>query len=148
MRNWVNEWVQEGAIYVWRYDRINRARRGWHFTGDPAGCRSIRNLLDRMKGGEPYYRTIKLGQVTEEIWNVPDFGIPKKDKFATMRVQFSPEVNDLSMSIDQDRLVLTLGNAQLKSFTTALAQVENGDGDFGIGTSEKRNAESWMFWWM
>ena len=123
MRNRVNQWVQEGAIYVWRYRNINRARKGWHFTSNPMGCRSIRNLLDRMQGGEACYRTLRLGSVTEEIWRVPNFGVPKKDRFCTLRIEFSPECENLG-----------------------LKAIENGDGDFGITTSDQKNAETWMFW--
>ena len=60
MRNGVNEWVQEGRLYVWRYADPKRGWRGWHFTADPAGCRSVRNLLDRMHSGEPCHRTLRL----------------------------------------------------------------------------------------
>jgi hypothetical protein len=67
MKNWVNEWVQDGAIYIWRYPGTNRARNGWHFTGNPAGCRSIRNLLDGTRGGEDCYRTLTLGRISENV---------------------------------------------------------------------------------
>lgn len=60
MRDWVAEWRQEGEIFVWRYPKQSKHAGEWHFTGDPVGCRSIRNLIDRMAGGEACHRTMRL----------------------------------------------------------------------------------------
>ena len=74
MRNWVNEWVQDGRVCIWRYADPRRGWRGWQFAADPAGCRSVRNLLDRMHAGEPCHRTLKLEPVTDAILSVPNYG--------------------------------------------------------------------------
>ena len=86
MRDWVAEWRQDGDIFVWRYPKRNKHAGEWHLTGDPAGCRSIRNLIDRMAGGEACHRTMRLGRLTPEISAVPNYGEPKPDGFASMRV--------------------------------------------------------------
>jgi hypothetical protein len=148
MRDWVAEWVQEGTIYVWRYQRPRQSQRGWHFTGDPAGCRSVRNLIDRMCSGEACHRTLRLGKVTEDIWRVPNFGPPKHEHFARLRLEFVPDADDLSLEVDGDRLILTAGNKRIRKLGSAFADVEIGDGDFGLATSASRKAEHWMFWWM
>lgn len=148
MRDWAAEWRQEGQISVWRYPKQSKHAGEWHFTGDPAGCRSIRNLIDRMGGGSACHRTLKLKQVTAAISAVPNFGEPKADCFSSMRIVFDPTVRDLMMDEDGDRLILTFGDKRLRALRAAFAEVEFGNGDFGIATSDDRKAKGWWFWWM
>jgi hypothetical protein len=148
MRDWVSEWVQEGRLYVWRYARPNRDWRGWHFTADPVGCRSVRNLLDRMQGGEPSHRTLRLERVTESILSVPNYGQKIAGSFSRLRIAYSPECEELQLSAEDDRLLMTVGGRRLRKLSAAFADIENGGGDFGIATSDDRKADPWMFWWM
>lgn len=148
MRDWVAEWRQGGEIFVWRYPKNSRHAGEWHFSGDPAGCRSIRNLIDRMAGGEACHRTMKLGQLTPSISEVPNFGEPKADSFVSMRVVFEPDAGDLTMEEEGDRLILTVGNKRIRALRAAFTEVEVGIGDFGIATSDDRKAKGWWFWWM
>lgn len=91
MTTGVSAWKQAGYLYVWRYAILNRSRRGWHFHADRAGCESIADLIDRMvAGGTPSHRTLALGAVTPEIWALPNFGPPKGDRFARLRIEYRP----------------------------------------------------------
>jgi len=148
MRDWVSEWRQEGEIFVWRYPKDSKHAREWHFTGDPLGCRSIRNLIDRMAGRDACHRTLKLGSVTRAIWEVPGFGEAKGDQFTDMRVVFEPDAMGLTMAADGERLTLTLGNKRLPNLRAAFTEVEVGLGDFGVATSDVRQNKGWWFWWM
>lgn len=144
----VAEWRQDGQIFVWRYPKRNKHAGEWHFTGDPVGCRSIRNLIDRMAGGEACHRTLKIEPVKATIAAVPNYGDPKPDRFASMRVVFEPDAPDLSMADDGDRLILTFGEKRLRTLRAAFAEVEVGIGDFGVATSDDRKEKGWWFWWM
>lgn len=146
MRDWVAEWRQEGDIFVWRYPKNSKHAGEWHFTGNPVGCRSIRNLIDRMAGGETCHRTLNLAQMTRAVWEGPNYGEPRRDNFASMRIAFDPDARDLTMKATETRLVMTMGNAQLRHLRAAFADVELGRGDFGIGTSNSRKCDIWMFW--
>ena len=148
MSNGVNEWVQEGHLYVWRYATPRRHWCGWHFTADPTGSRSIRNLLDRMHGGEPCHRTLKLAPVTDAILSVPNCGYKKAGDFEKLRIEYLPNFEDLRIVPNANALVMTIGKPRLRSVTAAFAEVEVGLGDFGIATSKDRKANPWMFWWM
>lgn len=148
MHDRVAEWRQDGQIFVWRYPKRNKHAGEWHFTGDPAGCRSICDLIDRMAGGEACHRTLKLVQVTDAISSAPNFGELKADRFASMRIAFEPDAGDLAMEEDGDRLILTVGNSRLCDLRAAFAEVEVGIGDFGIATSDDRKEKGWWFWWM
>ncbi len=148
MRDWVSEWRQEGEIFVWRYPKDNRHAGEWHFSGDPAGCRSFRNLIDRMAGGEACHRTLRIPDVAPAISGVPGFGKPKGDRFTVLRVIFKPDATDLSMEVEGERLTLTLGNRRIAALRAAFTEVEVGMGDFGIATSDDRKAKGWWFWWM
>lgn len=148
MRNGVNEWVQEGRLYIWRYANPRRSWAGWHFTGDPAGCRSIRNLLDRMHGGEPCHRTLRLEPVTDAILSVPNYGRKPAGRFEKLRIEYRPECGDLGLSPADEALIMTVGDRRLRKLSAAYAEVEIGMGDFGIHTSESWKSEYWMFWWM
>jgi hypothetical protein len=148
MRNWVNEWVQEGRLFVWRYAEPRHGWQGWHFTGDPEGCRSIRNLLDRMHGGEACHRTLNLAVVTDAILSVPNYGNKCRSQFSKLRIENRPEVDALQLEPEDQALTMTVGSKRLRTLASAFASVEIGDGDFGIGTSDNRRDPSWMFWWM
>lgn len=148
MRDWVVEWRQDGDIFVWRYPKRNKHAGEWHLTGDPAGCRSIRNLIDRMAGGEACHRTMRLGRLTPEISAVPNYGEPKPDGFASMRVAFRPDAGEMAMEEDGDRLILTFGNKQVRDLRAAITDVEVGNGDFGIRPSDDHRIKPWYFWWM
>lgn len=141
MRNWVTEWRQEGQIFVWRYPKRSKHAGEWHFTGDPAGCRSIRNLVDRMAGGAACHRTMQLGRVTPAISAIPNHGEPKPDRFASMQVAFSLDADEMTMEEDGDRLILTFGNKRVSDLRAAFADVETGNGDFGIGRSDDRRRD-------
>jgi hypothetical protein len=148
MRDWVAEWRQEGEIFVWRYPKRNKHAGEWHFTGNPAGCRSICDLIDRMAGDEACHRTMRLGPVTPAISSAPNFGEAKPDRFSSIRVAFRPDAREITMVEDSDRLILTFGNQQMCDLRAAFADVEVGNGDFAIAPSDDQGTKSWWFWWM
>ena len=148
MRDPVHEWKQEGRIFVWRYAEPNRSWSGWHFTGDPTGCRSLRDLLARMSGGIARYRTLDLAPVTQPILAVPNYGHDIKGCFEKLRIEFLPEFPDLRMETDANSLTMTVGESRVRDLAAAFAEVEIGRGDFAIQTSDGRQKEQWMFWWM
>ncbi len=149
MRDWVSEWVQEGRLYVWRYADPDRSCRGWHFTADPAGCRSVRNLIDRMQGGEASGRTLRLDKVTDAILSVPNYGRKTAGSFGRLRIAYRPECDALRLAAEEDDLlVMTIGGRRARKLSAAFAEIEKGGGDFGVDTSDDRKADSWMFWWM
>jgi len=147
MRNGVNEWVQEGRLCVWRYAEARRGWRGWQWTADPVGCRSVRNLLDRMQGGEPCHRTLRLEPVTDAILSVPNAGHTVAQRFGRLRIEHRAEVDALRMEPAGGVLNLTVGGPRLRKLSAALGRVEMGDGDFGMDAGERKEDE-WMFWWM
>jgi len=148
MRDPVKEWKQEGRIFVWRYARPKRSWSGWHFTGDPTGCRSLRDLLDRMSGGSACYRTLDLAPVTPSILAVPNFGQELDGQFRKLRIEFLPKCSDLRIEPDAETLTIWVGDNRVRDLAAAFAEVEVGQGDFAIRTGEDRKSEEWMFWWM
>lgn len=149
MRHTVRDWVQEGRLYVWRYANARNGWDGWHLAADPAGCSSFRNLLDRMQGGPPCHRTLALDRVTDAVLRVPNNRQSRPaEQFEKLRVEYLPSSEDLNLVPNAALLVLTVGGGRLRKFAAALAEVENGGGDFGIDMSDDKRAKSWMFWWM
>lgn len=145
----VNAWQQSGTVYVWRYSRPGRSRRGWHFSADPAGCASVADLIDRMIAADlACHRTLLLGQISADIWHVPNFGPPKADRFERLRIDYLPTASDLSLADNDGRLDLTFGAARANILKAAFVDVSIGGGDFEIATSDKKDADRWMFWWM
>lgn len=148
MRDWVREWGQEGRLFVWRYADPKRGWRGWQFTADPAGCRSDRNLLDRMQGGGPSHRTLRLERVTDAILSVPNCGRKCAGSFGRLRIAYQPECEALRMNAEDDLLIMTVGGRRLRKLSAAFAEIEKGGGDFGIDASGDPKMDGWMFWWM
>lgn len=147
MTTGVSAWKQAGYLYVWRYAILNRSRRGWHFHADRAGCESIADLIDRMvAGGTPSHRTLALSTVTPEIWALPNFGPPKGDRFARLRIEYRPGQEALDIEAVEDGLVLGLGTKRAPLLRAALIDLMLGQYDFGIASSDDRHGDPWMFW--
>lgn len=145
----ITAWQQAGKLYVWRYAAPGRSRKGWHFTADLAGCRSMIDLIARMVAASgASHRTLQLGSVTPAIWTVPNFGPPRRDQFGKLRLEYSPERDALSLDVIDGRLTLRLGERRSAALSTAFAEVSVGLGDFGLAPSDDKHADSWMFWWM
>lgn len=143
----VNAWRQSGAVYIWRYSALNSSRRGWHFTADPAGCASIVDLIGRMVVSNiACHRTLALGRVSADVWEIPNFGPPKAEHFEKLRIDYLPGAADLALVENGDRLDLGFGSTRAASLKAAFVDVGIGNGDFGIATSNDKHAESWMFW--
>lgn len=145
MRDWVANWAQEGRLCVWRYAEARRGWRGWQWAGDPEGCRSTRNLLDRMQGGEECHRTLRLAPVTEKILSVPNAGFRLAGRFAKLRIEYRPDAETLRLEPVVGALVLTVGPGRLRKLVAALTEIEIGLGDLGIDSGEPK-ADPWLFW--
>jgi hypothetical protein len=117
--------------------------------GGTRSCASIVDLLNRMKeGASTCHRTLRLSPVTDQIWSVPNFGPPKKDSFDRVRIEYSPQSEDMQLTENPERLVLRLGASRVNAVSAAFAEVSVGLGDFGIATSDDPRPDIWMFWWM
>lgn len=143
----VAAWQQEGSLFVWRYAEPRRAWRGWQLAADPAGARSIRNLLDRMQGGAACHRTLRLDPVTEAILSVPNARYRPAGRFTRLRIEYRPDFDALDLSPDGELLTMAIGGGRVRKLSAAFADVEIGGGDFGIAPSDDKRADPWMFWW-
>lgn len=148
MTTGVSAWQQAGHLHVWRYAEARRGWHGWHWSADPAGARSLRNLLDRMQSGEPCHRTLRLEPPTDAVLSVPGVGYAVAERSEKLRVEYRPTCAELRLEPDGEMLVLTVGDGRLRKLAAALAQIEVGAGDFGIPASDDRRADPWMFWWV
>ena len=147
MTDWVKQWVPDGKIWIWQYTEPDRLRNGWHFAADPAGCRSLRNLLDRMSGGGACHRKIRLAHITEAVLKMPNYGNACTGPFRNLRIEYQPEQADLNLVAGESRLILAVGKHRLRRLASAFERVEVGDGDFAISTSDNKRADKWYFWW-
>lgn len=147
MRDWVNDWVQEGRLWIWQYANARRGWQGWHLAADPEGCRSIRNFLDRMNAGQECHRSLKLEPVSETLLQGIGYDRKCSGEFGKLKLHFLPEVEGLALRPDGGKLELTVGNRRLRKLASAFADVEVGGGDFGIAASDDKRSETWMFWW-
>lgn len=98
--------------------------------------------------GVASHRTLHVGPIQEAIWRVPNFGPPARDRFERLRLEYEPGYEMLTMVADGDRLTLQLGHDRADALIAAFEDVAIGLGDFGIGTSNDRRADAWVFWWM
>jgi hypothetical protein len=143
----VSAWKQAGELHVWRYATLGRSRRGWHFHADRAGCESIAALIDRMVAdGAASHRTLALGALTPAVWGLPNFGPPRGDRFARLRVEYRPGLDRLELEAAEDRLVLVIGAKRAALLRACFVDLMLGQYDFGIAPSEDRHADPWMFW--
>lgn len=147
MNNSIADWTQEGRLWVWRYDRPRHGWRGWHLSADPAGCRSIGLLLNRMEGGGPCHRTVTLSPVTEAQLQGIGYAGRCGTAFERMRIEFLPDAPAATLEAEAARLVLTIGTRHLRELVDAFLSVAAGDGDFGVRFSDDKAAAPWMFWW-
>jgi hypothetical protein len=109
----------------------------------------VGDLLHRFQGGGPRHRTLRLEPVTDAVLGIPNYPRKPAGSFAKLRIEFRPDDDeDFGLSMDGDRLVMTVGQNGIDELAHAFGEVARGGGDFGIASSGGRNAERWMFWWM
>lgn len=143
MRGWVAEWVEDGKVWVWCYENAEPDWRGWHMTADPSGCRSIRNLLDRMNGCDACSRQIALQPVPDNLLQNVGHTQSIAPQLPNIEIQFTPDVMGMSVQKSVGKLELKIGNARIRKLAAAFAQVEIGHGDFTLATEFDR----FFFWW-
>jgi len=148
MSSGVNEWKQQGKLYVWRYARAGRSRRGWHFSADRLGCISLLDLLDRLRGIDGLYRTWQLTGLKREAWRAPNYGPPKSEQFKRLRVAFKQDAEALSLTPDGEILMLSVGPASIDRLYAGFTSLSIGEGDFGIAPEATGKEPPWMFWWI
>lgn len=146
MRNEVEDWVQEGRLCVWRYAGKNCGLPGWQWSGDPDGCRSVRNLLDRMQGGPACNRFLRLSPVTDAILNMPAPDQQIAERFSKLRIDHRPNIDMLRAEPDGETLVVTAGGRRLHKFAAAFGWAERGR-EFEVNPGDRQEG-LWIFWGM
>ncbi|WP_052216019.1 hypothetical protein [Sphingomonas sp. ERG5] len=145
----VNDWKQVGHVYLWRYSARRSKHAGWHMTADGDGCASIADLLDRMSAeAVGHHRTIALNAPSPEIFSVPNFGEPIREKPGTLRIAYEPGYPDFEPSIADGRMILRVGEEELPDLRSAFVEVSTGGGDFALWPKDKKAATPIWFWWM
>ena len=86
--------------------------------------------------------------MTDDLLSVPNYGHKAKGRFEKLRIEYVPGFGELRITPEAAALIMTIGDRRLRKLSAAFGEVEVGRGDFGIGTSDEKRAESWMFWWM
>jgi len=145
MQNQVNNWRQEGRIFIWRYAKPNRRTHGWHFTADRRGCASFRDLLGKLRGMEGAYRTWQLEKLPEIAWSGPNLGRPKADGFRRLRIEALATGEVPRLEPEGDLLKLTLTEIGRDELYAAFTSLSIGQGDFGFTPDENGNLPPWMF---
>lgn len=145
----VNDWQQQGRIYLWRYPMTRTKHAGWHVTADAVGSSSVADLLDRMEAaGAPVLRTLSLHAPSADIAAVPNFGDPAHAAPDKMRLVYRPDDPDLAVSLEEERLVVRFGKARLPDLRSAFVEVGIGGGDFAIWSNTAKGGTPLWFWWL
>lgn len=145
----VNAWKQAGRVYLWRYSPHHTKRQGWHFTAEDDACDSLIELVEAMRGvAQIRRRTITITRPTQPIWEIPNFGEPRKEALGPLTLSYDPSFPDLRLTEEVDRLLLRVGDERIDDLLTGLKDVRRGEGDYGFGPSEKNTAPPLWFWWM
>lgn len=146
MNDDLTSWRQAGRIFVWRYRNPPRMYRGWHITGDQAGCESVAHLLTALSvAAEPTLRTLSLTDPrtvgAERIF--VGASVPPTEAAVKLRLEnhlASPDAEDVVFS--GGVLAFRLGELGLKRLSKAFNDVAAGQWDFG----EKFGDAGVMFW--
>lgn len=145
----IDDWRQQGRIYLWRYPPTRTRHAGWHVTTDTTGSGSIVDLLDRMeRAGQPIWRTLTLHAPNANIVAVPNFGDPAHGGPDKMRLVYRPDDPDFAVSSEDERLVLRFGSARLPDLRSAFVEVGIGGGDFAIWPNAAKGGTALWFWWL
>ena len=86
--------------------------------------------------------------MTDAILRVPNYAHKLSGRFEKLRINYQPAFDELSLSPEGEKRVMNVGRRRLRKLTAAFSEAEVGRCDFGIDTSDDRNADRWMFWWM
>lgn len=145
----VNDWKQQGRVFVWRYPPHRRKHEGWHLTADAGGCDSLARLIEAMRAApRPTRRTVRTSRATAPVWAVPNFGEPRKETPPPLTLRFEPGFTDLTLTEEDGRLVLRIGHARADELVAALEDVGRGGGDYALAPHERGAGPRLWFWWM
>jgi len=144
-----HSWKKSGQIMLWRYTEHDRNFPGWHLTADPAGCTSLKALIDVLTAdGVPSSRVFDVSPPKERVLAVPN-NRPGR------AVWVSPSKLRLSLSADSSQwqfpdalepAELTLGADWLPELRKGIEGIGRGIGDYSIGGRRNGSLPLW-FWW-
>jgi hypothetical protein len=140
----VNDWKQDGNVYLWRFKDDSRKFSGWHMTADGDGSRSLNSLLDIfLQSDIDARRTVRLTMPTEKELRVPNYN-KKADPAEKLLLEFVAKENSLwSLSCEDKKTTLRVGRTNLLNLRNGIEDIEKGKGDYCIG---EKGQELW-FWW-
>lgn len=145
----VNNWKQQGRIYLWHYLPTRSKYAGWHVTADVAGSESVVNLIDQMESeSKPALRTISLTGASAHIAAVPSFGDMAHGAPGKMRLKYEPADQNLGVSLEDDRLLVQFGKSRLADLRSAFVEVGIGGGDFALWPDQAKGGLPLWFWWL
>lgn len=123
----------------------NPRDRHWNLTADGPGCDALLDLLDRMEGGQwPSKKQILLRKPVITA----DHGGDMRFRSAThLTIKYPKErVPDDHWDLrEEDRqLLLEVGLSSLRELREAVTDLNNGGGDYTIGSDE---SPLWIWWY-
>jgi hypothetical protein len=105
-------------------------------------------LLDYLRRNVGAYRTWQLEDPPERVLRAANLGRPKRDGFRRLRVVQSSQDNCLSLEVEGDMLVMTVGQTGSWQVSAAFNSLSAGQGDFGFTPEGNQKSDHWMFWWI
>ncbi len=157
----VKRWRQSGKVYLWRYRDNSRNYPGWNMTTDVAGCSSLLELLDLIDAARwSCTAAIRVSRPTPEILNMVGnmAGAARWSSRGTfvLRVPKGKVTEDhWDVRVDARTVTLTLGVARLPEFRQAVIDLQQGEGDFGLGPPDESDLhdaafdrQCLSFWWI
>jgi hypothetical protein len=146
----VDKWKQVGHLYLWRYKEGLRNYPGWNVTADSLGSDSLIDLLDRMIDAQfSSQQMVHLSKPTDAHLVIPNNGAASWKHASKLIISFPKERVSLDhwhLSIDGDKVILTLGLSNMREFRDAILDLKQGGGDYSIGTIAPE--DQWLaIWW-
>lgn len=132
----VNDWKQNGNVYLWRYEGSPKNYPGWHLTADSEGAIAFITLIDLVSGASSgTKRTIVLSKPGESELRVPGC---RQAAIAAEKLVLESAVEDASfwsVKTENRSLALRAGKANL-------AELRKGIGIQNRGVTKQRGQVS------
>ena len=150
----VERWRQRGRVFLWRYRGRPRNYPGWHFTADPQGNASFRELLDLMIAS-PYSseRVLSVTPPTKQVLSVPNYWGPGPQTslgWSIKTAKGDASKDEWRMEFVERKVRHTLGRVALADMIKGLEDISLGRGDYALPRNAKIQDDQclWFWWWL
>ena len=135
----VEQWKQNGALYLWRYLENTRNYPGWHLSADDLCCKSFVDLTEKMLTARwSSQKTFSVTPPDSKVLRVPNNrgGKARWKSAESLLLKYPKNKVDaayFSLEEVEGNVIISVGTQQLRMLGDCILGISQGKGDYSIG---------------